>query len=128
MKISYHLENLIDDLDIFEPVSLSDLVGFTRSHEDFYQILLLVRNSRKSSKYLYNQCVELLDEEDLSSDIILAGLLVVVCNMDAEVDLEMYNELVSRVSEDESNHHWAKGIARSYLLNEVLSEKICKSA
>lgn len=128
MRIAYHLENLIDDLDIFVPTTLSGVVSFVRAHEDFPQILLLVRNSKISSKYLYNQCVELLDEEDLNSDIVLAGLLVIVCNMEAEIDSDMYNELVSRVSKRESDHHWAKGIATSYLLNEVLSEKIRKSA
>lgn len=128
MRIAYHLDNLIEDLDVFDPTTLSSIVRFVRAHEDFPAISMLVRNSRKSSKLFYDQCISLLEGEDPENDIVLAGLLIVVCNIDVETDTEMYTNLVSRVSGSSSVYHWAKGIAKSYLLNEVLSEKIRKSA
>jgi len=128
MRIAYHLENLMEDLDVFDPTTLSSIVRFVRSHEDFPAITMLVRNGKKSSKFFHNQCVSLLEEDNSECDIVLAGLLIIVCNLDVETDAEMYTDLVSRVSGSDSTYHWAKGIATSYLLNEVLSEKIRKSA
>lgn len=127
MKISHLLDSIINDLDMFEPTTLSSIVRFVRSHDDFPSISILVRNSKKSSKIFYNQCISLL-EEGFESDVALAGLLIIVCNLDVEMDSEMYNNLVSRVSGESLSYHWARGIATSYLLNEVLSEKIRKSA
>jgi hypothetical protein len=125
VRISEHLDNLLDALEDFEPVSLSDIVHFTKSHDAFSSALMLARNSVKSARYLLEQCNCLLEEGYPISDVQLAGLLVIV----AEIDNEMYSVLVSRASSGAGEYHWSKGMATSYLLHkEVTSETIRKSA
>jgi hypothetical protein len=67
----------------------------------------------------------LVSEENPISDIQLAGLLVIV----ADVDSDLYNELVSSTSDGVSDYHWSRAMAASYLIQkEVLGETIRKSA
>lgn len=125
MRISEHLDNLLNDLEDFEPESLNDIVHFVRSHNRFSSALMLIRNSSKSARYFLQQCDCLIEEGCPISDVQLAGLLVIV----AEIDSEMYNDLVSRASSGAGEYHWSKGMATSYLLHkEVNSETIRKSA
>lgn len=125
MKISIRLDNLLDDLEDFEPATLTDIVRFVRVHEDLRAITMLIQNSKKSSTYFTQQCDCLIEEENSISDVQLAGLLVVA----AEIEGEMYDELMSRASLGAGNYHWSQGMATSYLLHkEVTSERIRKSA
>ena len=118
MKLSANLNKLLKDLVSFHPESLSDIARFVQNHSSFNAIVLMVRNSSRSSKAFLKQC------QEISSDIELAGLLVIV----AEIDHDMYSELVSRVSGGEGNYHWSRGMATSYLIQKVLHETIRKSA
>jgi hypothetical protein len=125
VRISEHLDNLLDDLEGFHPTSLSDIVRFTKNHCAFGSALMLARNSAKSACYLLDQCNCLLEEGYPISDVQLAGLLVIV----AEIDTKMYSTLVSRTSNGAGEYHWSKGMATSYLLHkEVTSATIRKSA
>jgi hypothetical protein len=125
VRISKHLDNLLDGLEDFDPISLSDIVRFAKSHGAFGSALMLARNSAKSARYLLDQCNCLLEDGCPISDLQLAGLLVIV----AEIDSEMYSTLVSRVSCGAGEYHWSKGMATSYLLHkEVTCETIRKSA
>ena|SRR5271157_265761 len=118
MKLSVHIDTLLNNLVTFQPESLSDIVRFVRGHSDFNAIVLMVRNSVRSSKVFLKKC------QSAISDTELAGLLVIV----AEIDQEMYSELVSRTSDGVGNYHWSQGMATSYLLQKVLNETIRKSA
>jgi hypothetical protein len=119
------LNNLLIDLESFEPETLSGIVSFVRSHGDYSKITMMVRNSSKSAKNLLNECLCLIAENNPISDIQLAGLLVIV----ADVDCELYTELTSSASDGIGNYHWSRGMATSYLIQkEVLSETIRKSA
>jgi hypothetical protein len=125
MKINPCLDNLIEDLESFEPNTLSDIVDFVRNYEDYSKITMLARNIVRFAKYLLNQCLMLVSEENPISDIQLAGLLVIV----ADVDSDLYNELVSSTSDGVSDYHWSRAMAASYLIHkEVLGETIRKSA
>jgi hypothetical protein len=120
-----HIENLLNDLEDFNPISLNDIVRFVRMHNAFNSILMLIRNSYKSANYFLDQCYCLLENGCLISDIQLAGLLVIV----ADIDTEMYGILVSSTSDGASKYHWSKGMATSYLLHkEVNSATIRQSA
>jgi hypothetical protein len=119
------LNNLLIDLENFEPETLSGIVSFVRDHSDYSKITMLVRNSSKSAKALLNECLCLIAENNPISDIQLAGLLVIV----ADVDCELYTELVSSTSDGIGNYHWSRGMAASYLIHkEVRGETIRKSA
>jgi hypothetical protein len=118
MRLSAHLDTLLDDLVDFQPNTLSDIVRFVRCHSDFNAIVMMVRNSERSSKSFLKQC------QGANSDIELAGLLVIV----AEIDHEMYDGLVSRASAGVGNYHWSQGVATTYLIQKVLNETIRKSA
>lgn len=125
MKINPCLDNLIEDLESFEPGTLTDIVTFVRNHEDYSKITMLARNSARFAKYLLNKCLLLISEENPISDIQLAGLLVIV----ADVDSDLYNELVSSTSNGVGDYHWSRAMAASYLIHkEVLGETIRKSA
>lgn len=119
------LNNLLLDLENLEPDTLSGIVFFVRSHSDYSRITMMVRNSSRSAKTLLNECLCLIAENNPISDIQLAGLLVIV----ADVDSELYRELVSSTSDGIGNYHWSRGMAASYLIHkEVLGETIRKSA
>jgi len=137
MKINSYLDCLLIDLENFEPETLSGIVCFVRKHGDYSTITMLARNSKRSAKYILNQCLLLIAEKNPISDIQLAGLLVIV----ADVDIDLYDELtltvarhpisrdVSSTSDELSNYHWSRAMAISSLLNkEVLGETIRKSA
>jgi hypothetical protein len=125
MKINHILDSLIEDLESFEPVTLTDIVTFVRNHEDYSKITMLARNSTRSAKYLLNQCLLLISEKNPISDVQLAGLLVIV----ADADSDLCNEMVSSTSNGASEYHWSRAMATSYLIRkEVLSETICKFA
>jgi hypothetical protein len=128
MRISLLLDNLLDDLDILNPISLSQIIWFIKSHRHFNQICMLVHNSSKSAKYLYDQCVNLDTEENLA-DLQLAALIVIIGEVEITRSCSMYDTLVSRVSKNIGTNHWSRGMAISYLLSkEVNCETICKSA
>ena len=125
IKVNPYLDNLLFDLENHEPVSLSEIVYVVRKHGDYNTITMLVSNSKRAAKYLLNQCLLLIAEKNPVSDIQLAGLLVIV----ADVDSDLYDEIVSSASDGISEYHWSRAMAISYLLHkEVLSEKIRKSA
>jgi len=134
MKIDSLLDGLLMDLENFEPDTLSSIVRFVRTHDDYNAITMLVRNTKRSARYLLNQCCLLIEEENPISDIQLAGLLVIV----ADVDGSLYDELcfdvsmrgnVSSTSDRIGEYHWSRAMAASYLIHrEVLSETIRKSA
>lgn len=125
MKIDYLLDSLLMDLENFEPDTLSSIVRFVRAHEDYNAITMLVRNTKRSAKHFLDQCSLLVAESNPISDIQLAGLLVIV----ADVDNSLYDELVSSTSNGVSEYHWSRAMATSYLIHrEVLSETIRKSA
>lgn len=125
MKIDSLLDVLLIDLENFEPDTLSSIVRFVRTHEDYNAITMLVRNVKRSARYLLNQCSLLIAENNPISDIQLAGLLVIV----ADVDSSLYDELVSSTSDGIGEYHWSRAMAASYLIHrEVLSETIRKSA
>jgi hypothetical protein len=125
MKINTCLDCLIEDLETFEPGTLTDIVTFVRNHEDYSKITMLARNSTRFSKYLLNQCLLLVSEENPISDIQLAGLLVIV----ADANSDLYKELVSSASNGVGNYHWSRAMAASYLIQkEVFGETICQSS
>ena len=114
--MSNFINNLLIDLENFEPETLSGIVSFVRNHCDYSKITMLVRNSSKSAKTLLNECLCLIAENNPISDIQLAGLLVIV----ADVDCALYTELVSSTSDGIGNYHWSRGMAASYLLQKEL--------
>ena len=124
MKISIFLDDLLFDLEDFEPQNLNDIVYFVREHECFKAITLLLSNSKKSFQYFIEQCHVLMDEDNIISDIQLAGLLVIV----GEIDGEGHEGMVSRASQ-EPDYYWSRTMAASYLLREeVISESLRQSA
>jgi len=125
MKIDTYLGNLLVDLESFEPDTLSGIVSFIRTHEDYSTIVMLVSNSKRSAKCLLDQCLLLISDNNSTSDIQLAGLLVIV----ADVDCDLYDEMVSSTSDGVSDYNWSRAMAASYLIQkEVLGETIRKSA
>jgi hypothetical protein len=122
MKLDIH--NLLLDLESFKPETLTSIVDFVHSHKDYTKILFLVKNSNKSARIFLGICLNLI-AYDILSDVRLAGLLVIV----ADVDSDLYVELVSSISNGVGNYHWSRAMAASYLIHkEVLSETIRKSA
>lgn len=129
MKISILLDSLLDDLTEFEPQSLGQITWFVRSHESFVKICMLARNGSKSAQYLLDQCECLLEDQDESSDLQLAGLIVIIGEVDKSGAYKIYDSLVSRASAESDKSHWSRGMATTYLLHkEVTSETVRKSA
>ncbi len=89
MKISLLLDNLLSDLEGFCPMSLGQIVIFTKTHKNFVKICMLARNSTNSAKYLLNQC-ECLDAENEISDIQLAAMIVIIGEIENQGTLNMY--------------------------------------
>lgn len=118
------LSKLLLDLENFRPETLTSIVDFVHNHSDYNRILFLVKNSNKASKLLLSICLELIAYDTLS-DVRLAGLLVIV----ADVDSDLYVELVSSILSGFGNYHWSRAMAASYIIHkEVLSETLRKSA
>lgn len=118
MHVSVYTDNLLDDLEDLEPISLADIVRFVRAREDYPKIIMLLKNSKKSSRYFLGLCKRVLD------DVQLAGLLVLA----SDTGDDLYNELMSRASQGD-RYHWAMGIASGHLLHrEVYSENVHQSA
>jgi hypothetical protein len=125
MKISIYLDNLLEDLEGYEVVTISEILPYIRQHSYYGAITMLIRNSERSAKYFLNQCLALLEECDPIADIQLAGLLVIAIDVDSDV----YADMMSSISEGAGNYRWSRGMAISYLLQkEVWREKIRKSA
>lgn len=128
MKVSLLLNDFLDDLVEFKPISLGQIVWFTKAHKHFVKICMLARNSSKSAKHLLKQC-ESLNTENEISDIQLSALIVIVGEIENLGTYNMYDALVSRTSKAAGNSHWSRGMATSYLLHrEVTCETVCKSA
>jgi hypothetical protein len=123
MKLN--LNNLLTDLESFKPDTLSSIVSFVRAHSDYSKITMMVRNSLRSVKILLKTCEILSLENSSISDIKLAGLLVIM----ADVNIRVCEELMSSASKGIGNSHWSRAMAASYLIRkEVLNETIRKSA
>lgn len=128
MRISLLLDGFLKDLECLSPMSLGQIVCFTKTHEHFVKICMLARNSASSAKYLLNQC-ECLNAEDEVSDIQLAALIVIIGEIENQGTHNMYDTLVSRASKEAGKSYWSRGMATSYLLHkEVNSETVRKSA
>lgn len=128
MKIQSLLNTVLDDLDGFTPLSLGQIVDFTKNHANFLKICMYASNNIKSSQYLLNQCEEL-QVEDNVSDLQLAVLIVIISSIVSPEMQNMYDGLVSRASIATSKNNWSQGIATSYLLRkEVHSETIHQPA
>lgn len=125
MRINISLHNLLFGLENFEPNSLTSIVDFVISHNEYNTITMFVRNSRRSARYLLDECELLISELNKTSDIQLAGLLVIL----AAVDGHIFEEMVSRTFQGIGEYNWSRAMAASYLIHkEVLSETVCKSA
>ena len=130
MKLN--IEKLLTDLSVFNTQTLSGIVFFVRYLRDHHRITMMVRNSVKSAKFLLDKCFDLLAEDDSISDVQLAGLLVIV----ADVELDLFSDLISVVgreasstSKDLDRYHWSRGMVATYLIHkEVLNETVCKFA
>ena len=111
-------------MESLRPKSLTEIVRFVHSHKETSTITLMIRNSKNSARYFFEQCDCLIDEANPISDLQLAGLLVIL----AEVGDDMQSGLMSRASAGAGQYRWSQSMAASYLLQEVTSEKIRKSA
>jgi predicted RNA-binding protein with EMAP domain len=128
MTISLLLNDFLDDLVDFKPMSLGQIVWFTKAHKNFVKICMLARNSSRSAKYFLKQC-ESLNTENEISDIQLSALIVIIGEIENQGTHNMYDALVSRTSKAVGNSYWSRGMATSYLLlREVTCETIRKSA
>ena len=134
MRIADLLDNLLSDLEEFEPSSLSDLARFVKKHDDHGRIMLLARNVNRSAEYLYKQCVfsyqgvrNRIDFE--LADIEFAALLCLVAELDCTSITDRYQKLLSSASQESREYYWSRAMATSYLFQkEVSSEKIRQSA
>ena len=125
MKIDINIDNLLSDLEYFIPDTLSSIVNFVRSHNEYNSISMIARNLDRVAMYLLDRCLDIIDENDSRFDVRLAGLLVIV----ADLDSDLYKELVSSTLNGVSNYNWSRAMSASYLIHkEVLGETICKSA
>jgi len=134
MKISDLLDNLLSDLEEFEPNSLSDLARFVKKHEDHGRIMMLARNVDRSADYLYEQCVFSYQgvrtriDSDLA-DVEFAALLYTIAELDHTATTDRYQKLLSSASRESREYYWSRAMATSYLFQkEVSSEKIRQSA
>ena len=91
MKAIGFIDNILDDLEYFEPESLSDIVRLVRGHDDFASLSLLVKNTKSASEYLLDQCICLVEEDCLESDIQLAGMIVII----DEANTDIYKDLIA---------------------------------
>lgn len=134
MRIADLLDNLLSDLEEFEPESLSQIVRFVRKHDDFGRITMLARNVDRSADFLYEQCVFSHQAvcqriETQTADIQFAALLYIVAEMDYTTEIDRWENLLSSASKESGEYHWSRAMAASYLLHkEVSSEKIRQSA
>ena len=128
MQISLLLNDFLDDLVDFKPMSLGQIIWFTKAHKHFAKICMMARNSSKSAKYFLKQC-ESLNTENEISDVQLAAMIVIIAEIKNTGFHNLYDTLVSRTSKVAGNSHWSRGMAISYLLhNEVICETVRKSA
>ena len=116
MHVSEPLDNILEDLEDLDPLSLTDIVRFVRAHEEYPKIILLLKNSKKASRYFLGLCKRVIN------DVPLAGLLVIA----SDTGDDLYNELMSRASQSVT-YHWTIGIASGHFLREA-HETIHKSA
>jgi hypothetical protein len=124
MKIERYLNNLLFDISNFTPDTLSSIVSVVREHEDYGTIIMLSRNSKRSTNCVINKCFELMSGNDSLIDVRLAGLLVIMA--DSKIDQDP--EWVSSFSELMDKYKWSRAMAASYLIHkEMLDEKLCKS-
>lgn len=134
MRIIKPLDDLMSDLEDFEPDSLSHLVRFVRQHSEYSAITMLARNLDRSAKLLQHQC-EFLSRGVVSrpdaetADIQFAALLLIVSDLASTSNTDIFNEILSSASEASGEYYWARSMAISYLLHkEVTNEKIRQSA
>jgi hypothetical protein len=134
MRIVERLDNLLSDLEDFEPDSLSHLVRFVRDHSEFSAITMLARNLDRSAKFLLDQCeflkagVMKRPDRELA-DIELAALVLIVSEIDSTSTTDRFDNLLSSASKESGEYYWSRGMATSYLLHkEVTNEKIRQSA
>ena len=125
MKIDRFLNNFLFDISRFEPDTLSSIVSFVRAHSDYNKITMLARNSKKSEECILNRCELLIAENIPLVDVRLAGLFVIM----ADLNSDLSQEWVSRVSEAMDEYRWSRAMAASYIIyKEILDETICKFA
>jgi hypothetical protein len=134
MRIVQHIDDLLSDLEDFEPDSLSHLVRFVRDHSEYSAITMLARNLDRSSQRLHDQC-EFLQKGVVSrpdaetADIQFAALLLIVSDVVSTSTTNRFDKLLSSASEESGEYYWSRGMATSYLLHkEVTNEKIRQSA
>lgn len=134
MRVLDLVDNLLSDLEEFEPRSLSHIVRFVRTHDDFGRITMLARNVDRSADLLFEQCVfshqgvrQRVDTQ--TADIQFAALLYIAAEMDYTTEIGRWENLLSSASKETDEYHWSRAMAASYLLHkEVSSEKIRQSA
>jgi hypothetical protein len=125
MKIKYVLSEILEHLEEFKPETLSGIVDFVKNHNQYNTIVMLIRNGSKSRQYFLDQCSSLRENNNPFSDVQLAGLLVIL----AEINTELATDWASRISKGSGNYKWSSAMAASYLIQkEVVDETVCKSA
>jgi hypothetical protein len=125
MKFQSYLNNLLLDLDSFIPASLTNIVDFVRNNVNYNKIVIFLQNSSKSKNILIDELCFLINENNPASDVQLAGLFVVI----ADVDYILFKNVVSSSSGGLDNYKWSSAMTASYLIHqEVLSETIRQSA
>lgn len=126
MRIEDLLDNLLSDLEEFEPESLSQIIRFVRKHDDFGRITMLVRNVDRSADLLYEQCVFSHQGvrqrvETQTADIQFAALLYIAAEMDYTTEIDRLENLLSSASKESDEYHWSRAMAASYLLHKALT-------
>lgn len=125
MKFQSYLNSLLIDLESFVPISITGIVDCVRNNVNYNKIVIFLRNSSKSQQVLIDELYFLINENNPASDVQLAGLFVVI----ADVDYILFKNVVSSSSGGLGNYKWASAMTASYLIHqEVLSETIRQSA
>ena len=133
-QIKKILDKLYDDVfnNCIEGDSISEIGNYIRKNSSYKSLVLYVKNSPKSSRYLRDlfseiiggEVYELSEEYDVDEDSVLGTDLILVAILSVFIDagLVVDAEVLSRIASDDQSLFWARAVATAYLLNREVEK------